>query len=137
MNYMDILEAQLTIDEGKRDKMYLDTEGIPTVGIGHNLRDKPLTDRAIRVILEDDLADAIKDAKRLVGMFDYLTEVRKAVVVNMAFNMGYDRLSKFRNTLEAINTGRYEAAAAGMLDSKWAKQVGDRAVRLAEAMRKG
>jgi len=135
MTYLDILEAQLAVDEGKMDRMYLDSEGIPTIGIGHNLRDVPLSARAMRVIFEDDTAQAIADAKRLVPMFDYLTEERKAVVCNMAFNLGYTRLSKFKNTLAAINEGRYADAAREMLDSTWAKQVGDRAKRLAAIMK--
>ena len=135
MTYLDILEAQLAVDEGKMDRMYLDSEGIPTIGIGHNLRDVPLSARAMRVIFEDDTAQAIADAKRLVPMFDYLTEERKSVVCNMAFNLGYTRLSKFKNTLAAINEGRYADAAREMLDSTWAKQVGDRAKRLAAIMK--
>ena len=137
MSYLDILEGQLTIDEGKRDKMYLDSEGIPTIGIGHNLRDRPISSRAIRVIFEDDMQVAEGDAKRLIPGFDALSDARKAVMVNMAFNMGYARLSGFKNTLAHINAGRFSEAADEMLNSTWAKQVGQRAVRLADAMRKG
>lgn len=137
MSYLDILKAQLTIDEGYRKKMYLDSKGIPTIGIGHNLRDKPLTDRAIQVIFEDDMADAEADARKLIKSFDALNDVRKAVVINMAFNMGFGVLSQFHNTLAAIDAGDYAAASDGMLNSAWAKQVGNRAQRLADKMAKG
>ena len=137
MSYLDILERQLTIDEGKRDRMYLDSEGIPSLGIGHNLRDRSISDRAIRVIFEDDMQVAESDARKLVPGFDALSDARKAVVVNMAFNLGYDRLAGFKNTLAYVNAGRFSQAADEMLDSKWASQVGQRAVRLADAMRKG
>lgn len=137
MSYRDILYNQLAIDEGKRNKMYLDSRGIPTIGIGHNLRDKPLSDAAVRAIFEDDVADAEADAKRLFACFDQLSDARKAVVINMAFNMGYATLSKFKNTIALIDAGQYGDAADAMLQSRWATQVGDRAKRLADAMRKG
>ena len=136
MNYIDILEAQLEVDEGRKNFMYRDTKGILTIGIGHNLQ-KPISDRAIRVIFEDDMHDAENDARKLVHNFDTLSDPRKAVVVNMSFNLGFERLSLFHDTLAAINEGRFEDAAKGMLDSAWANQVGDRAKRLADAMRKG
>lgn len=137
MSYLDILKAQLSIDEGYSKKMYLDSNGIWTAGIGHNLRDKPLTDRAIQVIFEDDMADAEADARKLIKSFDALNDVRKAVVVNMAFNMGFSVFSKFQQTIAAIEAGEYAKAAAHMLNSRWADQTGQRAQRLAEQMAKG
>ena len=137
MTYLDILEAQLIVDEGKRNKMYMDSMYVPTIGIGHNLRDVPISDRAIRVIFEDDVAAAESDARRLVQSFDNLTDARKAVVVNMVFNLGATKFAKFRNTIAHIDVGLYDAAADGMMDSLWAQQVGQRAVRLANAMRIG
>jgi lysozyme len=137
MSYLEILGAQLVRDEGKRNKMYLDSKGIETIGIGHNLRDVPISDKAVNVIFEDDVADAVEDAKKLFHSFDDLTDNRKAVVINMMFNMGLDKFSQFVNTIAHINNAEYEAAAAGMLASKWAQQVGPRAIRLADLMREG
>jgi lysozyme len=137
LDYLDILEAQLEIDEGKRNKMYLDSKGIPTIGIGHNLRDNPISDMAVRVIFEDDVANAEADARKLFPCFDDLTTARKAVIINMMFNMGYETFSQFHHTIEMINSGNYDAAASGMLQSAWANQVGQRANRLADAMRNG
>ena len=137
MSYLDILKAQLSVDEGYSRKMYLDSKGIWTIGIGHNLRDKPLSDRAIQVIFEDDMADAEADARKLIKSFDALNDVRKAVVVNMAYNMGYSVLSQFKATIALIDSGDYTNAAVQMLRSAWANQVGQRAVRLANQMAKG
>lgn len=137
MTYLDILEEQLAIDEGKRNKMYFDSKGIPTIGIGHNLRDNPISDMAVRVIFEDDVADAEVDARKLFPSFDDLTDARKAVIINMMFNMGYETFSQFHHTISLINGGQYIFAADAMLDSEWAKQVGERANRLADAMRNG
>jgi lysozyme len=137
MTYREIAKAQLKVDEGVRAKVYKDSVGKLTIGVGHNCEDKPLSDRAIDVILEDDIADAEADARRLVPNFDALTDNRKAVLVNMSFNLGYARLKGFVNTLRAVSDGRYSDAADGMLASLWAGQVGDRAKRLADHMRNG
>ena len=137
MSYLDILKPQLSIDEGYSDRMYLDSKGIWTIGIGHNLRDKPLSARAIQVIFEDDMADAEADARKLIKSFDSLNDVRKAVVINMSFNLGYSVFSQFKQTIAAIDSGDYTTAAARMLHSAWAGQVGARAQRLADQMAKG
>jgi lysozyme len=137
MNYIDICMAQLPIDEGKRNKPYKDTVGILTIGVGRNLEDVGLRDDEIALMLKNDIAQAELDARSLVPGFDKLTENRKAVLVNMSFNLGKGRLSGFVNTLANINAGNYAQAADGMLASKWAVQVGKRADRLAKLMREG
>ena len=48
----------------------------------------------------------------------------------MCFNLGYPRLSKFKNFLAAMQENDFETAAVEMMDSKWANQVGKRAERL-------
>jgi lysozyme len=137
MSYRDILKTQLIIDEGCKNKMYADSKGIPTIGIGHNLRDVPISDRAVQVIFEDDVADAEKDVRKLFPCFDSLSDVRKAVVLNLMFNLGYSRLALFTDTIKKINAGDYSGAADGMQYSLWYHQVGDRAKRLVDAMREG
>lgn len=137
VSYRDILRAQLRVDEGVRRFPYQDTVGKTTVGVGRNLTDKGLSPDEISYLLENDMRDAEADARSLLANFDRLSDVRKAVVCNMAFNLGLKRFAGFRNTLKAIDEGRYDDAARGMLASKWARQVKGRAVRLAEQMRKG
>jgi lysozyme len=137
MSYLDILKAQLKIDEGVKNKPYKDTVGKLTIGCGRNLDDVGLRDSEIDFLLDNDIASAEKDARILVIAFDQLNDVRKAVVLNMVFNMGFSVFSQFRQTIAAINSGDYTKAAAGMLASHWAQQVGERAQRLAEQMAKG
>jgi lysozyme len=137
MSYLEILKAQLVTDEGKRNSMYLDSVGIPTIGIGHNLKSKPISDRAVDVIFEDDVAEAEKQIRRIIPSFDSLTDNRKAVVLNMLFNLGEAGFTGFGWTRELIAQGRYGEAADAMLKSLWARQVGDRAKRLSYLMRKG
>lgn len=137
LSFLDILEAQLTVDEGKRNKMYLDSKGIPTIGIGHNLRDRFISERAIRVIFEDDTAQAIDDARHLFPSFDSLSDARRAVISNMSFNLGLTRLSAFHDMRAAVEAGDFDKAASEMLNSTWATQVGERAQRLAKTMKEG
>ena len=137
MTYRDIAKAQLRIDEGVRPKVYFDSLGIPSVGVGRNLRDKGLSMQEIDYLLDNDLADAERDARVLVPGFDRLTERRKAVLLNLAFNLGRGRLAGFKRFLAALEAGAWEQAAAELLDSKWATQVKGRATRLAEQMKKG
>lgn len=137
MSHRDIVRAQLRIDEDVRSKMYLDSLGIPTIGVGRNLRDVGLRPDEINYLLDNDIIVAEKTAATLFPSFDKLSENRRAVLVNMAFNLGQDRLAGFHNFRAAVEAGAFEQAAAGMLDSLWAKQVGIRAQRLAKQMRDG
>jgi lysozyme len=122
------------LDEGFRLKPYHDSVGKLTIGVGRNLDDVGISASEADFLLVNDLDEAERSARRLLPNFDALSDVRRAVILNMAFNLGETRLAGFVNTLEAIREGRWDDAAAGMLASKWAKQVGARAVRLAASM---
>lgn len=135
MGYLDILRRQLPIDEGTRTRPYRDSVGKLTIGVGRNLDDVGLSLGEIAYLLENDIAQADKAARALVPKFDTLTEERKAVLVNMAFNLGHYRLSMFVKLLAAVREARWDDAADEMLDSTWAEQVGERAQRLAIEMR--
>lgn len=140
MSYLDICRKQLPLDEGSVEYAYQDSMGFWSIGVGR-LIDKrhggKLSDPEIAFLLENDIVQADIDARALCPVFDSLSEPRKAVLVNMSFNLGKSRLAGFVNTLKAITEGNYDAAADGMLASKWATQVGARAQRLAKIMREG
>jgi lysozyme len=136
MNF-DLIYQELTRDEGRQLKMYSDSLGIQTIGIGHNLRDKPISERACRTIFDDDLNDSLEDLDKSLAWWRNLSEVRQRVLVNMCFNLGIHGLLEFRNMLNAALHGDFKTAAKEMLDSKWAKQVGARADRLARMMEEG
>lgn len=131
------LVAQLRKHEGVRHKPYKDTVGKLTIGVGRNLDDKGLSDEEINILLSNDIGDAMDDAATLVVNFWSLTENRQRVLVDMAFNMGRRGLSTFVNTLAAIERGDYEDASRRMLKSKWASQVGQRAITLSQMMKRG
>ncbi len=134
---IDRLKGDLTRDEGSRAKPYLDTVGKTTIGVGHNLDDRPLTASQIDMILMDDIDQAEKDLDAINPRWRLQTDERQLVLLNMAFNLGRGRLAGFLKMWAAITGSRYNDAADEMLDSKWARQVGARAERLATRMRNG
>lgn len=131
------LAKQLEIDEGKRAKMYLDTVGKWTAGVGRNLSDRAFSEDEIQLMLSNDIDLATKDVRHLVPGFDQLNDVRQEVLINMSFNLGFARLSGFKRFLAAVGASEFAEASVEMLDSKWAQQVGARAQRLSKAMRTG
>lgn len=131
---MDIY-SQLERDEGFRAKPYQDTEGHWTVGFGWNLEAVPLDIDIARMILQREVEKRTAALRRDYSWFDSLSECRQAVLINMAYNLGTEGLAKFERTLGSIASGNYDLAARQMLESKWAKQVGDRALRLSIQMR--
>jgi lysozyme len=137
VNYLQIVEEQLRRDEGTRRKPYRDSVGKLTIGVGRNLDDVGLNDEEIEYLLANDIDRAATAARDLVAAFDSLSETRKAVLVNMAFNLGQAKLGGFKNFLAAVEQGRFDDAAREMLDSVWAQQVGNRALRLSAQMREG
>ena len=138
-DWKKIVVEQLKRHEGVTRLPYVDTVGKTTIGCGRNLTDKGLRADEIEMLLQHDISDAEDDAKALLSdvVFDGLTDVRKAVMVNMAFNLGLVRLRQFKTTIAAVKAGRYGEAAAGMRDSVWATQVKGRATELADLMEKG
>ncbi len=136
------LIEQLRLHEGERRKPYRDTVGKLTIGIGRNLDDNGLRRDEIEYLLANDIADARADLDRYLPWWRGLDPVRQRVLIDMVFNMGMGApnrggLLSFVNTLSEIRRGNYGIAADMMLASKWAAQVGRRAVRLATMMRTG
>jgi len=137
MDAKEIALQQLPVDEGIRYKPYKDTVGKLTIGVGRNLDDRGLRPAEVELMLSNDIEEAETIAKKLVPNYEALSEPRKAVLINMAFNLGETRLAGFKNTLAFINRGDYVSAAKNMRDSLWYKQVGARAERLAKVMENG
>lgn len=133
---MTIIE-QLKRDEGVRLKPYRDSIGKLTIGVGRNLDDVGITEYEAEQLLQHDVTNAGEALRENLPWFDSLDDARKGVLLNMCFNLGIHGLLTFKNTLSLIQNGHYAAAAAAMLDSKWAAQVGPRAHRLSQQMEQG
>lgn len=131
------LSKQLEIDEGRRRRLYKDTVGKLTIGVGRNIEDRGLRDDEIDLMLSNDIDEAIGIARALLPNFDKLDDVRQEVVTNMALNLGMTRLGGFKQFLAALMRFDFQRATAEMMGSKWYDQVGDRGKRLAYAMREG
>ena len=139
MNADNKLSAELKRHEGVRKNLYKCSAGYWTIGVGRNIQTNGLSDDEIELLLHNDIQTATADAEAWAGAdcWTTLDEPRKAVIINMAFNMGAPTLAKFKNFREAVRNRDYPQAAAEMLDSRWARQVGGRANELAERMKTG
>jgi len=132
------LKAQLIYDEGVRASAYQDSEDYWTIGVGRLIDEKKggkLSADEIEYLLDNDIDKVINQVIREFDWYYDLSEVRKEVILNMAFNLGIGGVKKFKNMINALKRHDWDDASREMLDSKWTGQVGQRAIRLSEAMR--
>jgi lysozyme len=127
------LRAQIIDHEGLRLKPYRDTVGKITIGVGRNLSDVGISREEAAMLLDHDLVRALADLDTF-PMFATLSPIRQRVLIDMRFNLGPSRFRTFKRTLAAVAAGDYVRAAEGMRASKWARQTGRRARRLAIMM---
>ena len=137
---IDMLREQLKIDEGVKYEVYKDHLGYPTFGIGHLVVEgdeehgkpvgTPVSEDRVNAVFESDVQKFVSESKKVFPNLDDLPEEAQQVIVNMCFNMGAPRLSKFKKFIAAVNDGNWSTAAVEMMDSRWATQVGKRAERL-------
>jgi len=126
----------LKVHEGFRAKPYRCSEGFLTIGYGLNL-DAGITREEAEMILEHRVGILQEVLAVRLHWWRRLTQSRQDVLTNMAYNLGLDGLMKFKVTLEMIGREDYAEASKQMLKSKWAKQVGGRAIWLSNKMREG
>ena len=141
---IEILKQQLTEDEGCKYEIYLDHLGYKTFGIGHLCKaTDPENDLEVGAEVSKDRVDecflndidkVIEDCIILYDDFYTLPDEAQLIVANMMFNLGRPRLTNFVRMRKAVNEGNWQEAKIQMLDSKWAKQVPNRAERLSERM---
>ena len=124
------LRDRLIVEEGVRRYPYVDTNGQLTIGVGHNLTAKGVSQHIVEEMLDEDIADAVKDLDRQLPWWRQLNEARQIVMADMCFNIGIGGLLQFKKFLAAMEAGRFEDAAKEMQDSRWSHQVGNRARRL-------
>ena len=140
------LREELENDEGVKYEIYLDHLGYPTFGIGHLVTDDDPESGAsvgtkvdrnrVREAFETDVKGVLEDCEKLYPLsFGDLPEEAQLIIANMMFNMGYTRLSKFKGMKRGVDASDWNSAADEMVDSRWYKQVTNRADRLVERMR--
>lgn len=128
---------QLRIHEGVEKTVYNDSEGIPTIGVGRNLRDRGLSDDEIDYLLSNDIDIVVDELDKVMPWWKDLDEVRQRVLCDLVFNLGMPRFSGFKKSISYMKQQMWDQAANELLDSKWARQVGRRAHTLSEMMRTG
>lgn len=133
---MTDLEKQLVIDEGLKKKPYRCTAGKLTIGVGRNIEDVGISEDEAIYMLRNDINRCRYECEMHIPIFKSLNEVRQNVLINMCF-MGIGKLLEFKKMITALEYGDYKQASKEMLDSLWAKQVKDRAYRLARKMENG
>lgn len=132
----DKLIKQLKKHEGVELKPYKCTSNKLTIGIGRNLEDVGISEHEAEFLLMNDL-DTYMTAAKTYDWYAGLNDARKAVIVNMLFNMGQTNFNKFLKMKQALDVGDFPEAAKQMLDSRWAKQVKGRSAELAKQMETG
>ena len=134
------LKETLKIDEGVVYEIYNDHLGYPTFGIGHLVLERdgehglpvgtPVSEDRVSECFEQDVQIVIEDCKKLHDGWDGYPQEVKQIIANMMFNMGLTRLSKFNKHNAALQCGDWPLAAVEGRDSRWYKQVTNRAERL-------
>ena len=142
---LDQLREELTEDEGCKYEIYLDHLGYPTFGIGHLVRDDDpehgeevgtsISEDRVIAAFESDIETVLSDCNKLYSDFEDLPEEAQLIIANMMFNLGYPRLSAFKGMKRGVDSRDWNTAADEMVDSRWYKQVTNRAERLVGRMR--
>ena len=140
---MERLLKSVKEHEGYRNKVYLDTLGKRTVGVGHLCvedfweDDKEYEEDFLMDILKKDLQEAIRGARSLMEEHDCvdIDEQAEEILIEMVFQLGKNGVSKFRNMWKALAEKNYIGASFEMLDSRWAKQTPNRAKAMAKTMK--
>lgn len=133
---MRSIEEQIIMHEGLRLKPYRCPAGYLTIGVGRNLDTKGLSKEEALFLLRNDIEEITSQLEKY-GWYRGLDDVRKKVIIDMAFNLGVYGLLSFKNMIQALNCGDYDTAADEMVNSTWHKQVGERGKRLVRMMRTG
>lgn len=114
---------------------YKCSAGVLTIGIGRNL-EKGISDAAAQFLFAEDMEE-VRTQCRTLSYYTRMDNVRQAVIENMVFNLGFKTFKTFVRTNKAFEDSKWDDAAKYMLESLWAKQVGERATELAQMIRTG
>ena len=143
---MDIerLKEEIKDDEGYKNEIYLDHLSLKTLGVGHLIKETDpeydlevgthIDDERVNELFEQDINVTIDECRKLYYDFDRLPEEAQLIICNMMYNMGRPRLSRFHKMKRAVENRDWKEASNQMKDSKWYRQVTNRADRLCNRM---
>ena len=135
---METLEDRVKRHEGIRLFPYKCTAGKTSIGYGRNLDDKGISQQEADFLFKNDLAKCEREYFQLPrAVRGRCSEVRKGVLIEMIYQLGYNGVTRFRQMLQAIQDDDFERAADEMLDSRWFQQTSSRCKELSEIFRNG
>lgn len=134
---MSKLVEQLKRHEGLRLTPYKCTADKWTIGVGRNLEDVGISEEEAEMLLHNDIQRAKAQLVQKFPWTQQLDEVRLAALINFTFNVGIGTVSKFVNAMALLKDGKFDMAASEFLQSRWATQVGQRAIEVTEQIRTG
>ena len=136
---MSQLVEMIKRHEGVKSKVYLCSAGYETIGVGRNISESGLglSDDEIDYLLQNDIQRVKEELEETYFWFGALNEARQDAMIDICFNLGLTRLRGFVKALEAMSREQFDIAADEFMDSKWAQQVGTRAIRVTEMIRGG
>ncbi len=142
---LEQLREEIAEDEGVKYEIYLDHLGLPTFGIGHLVIDSDpehgepvgteVSEDRVNECFDKDVAIVLSDCETLYPDYNELPEEVQLIIANMMFNMGRPRLSQFKGMKRGVDARDWNSAADEMVDSRWYRQVTNRAQRLVDRMR--
>ena len=121
--------------EGFRSRVYKCTEGFDTIGYGFAIKDLEMDEDMAEEILIRKVEKLIKRVRDKFNWLDSVPHEVQGVLVEMSYQMGVSRVSKFKKALHAMQMFQWKEAADEMLDSRWAKQTPNRAKELSNIIR--
>ena len=141
---LEALKEEIKADEGVKYEVYLDHLGLPTCGIGHLIKDSDpeyelevgteIGEERVNELFEEDINTTIQECTYLYDDFYDLPEEAQMIICNMMFNLGRPRLSRFLKMKKHIDNRDFKSASLEMKNSKWYRQVPNRAERLCKRM---
>lgn len=146
------IEKRLIMHEGMKLSPYHCKSGFLTIGVGRNLETNPMNDDELKAVgdwkrgitknaalflLRNDIYRVMHDCRQAFPFWKQLDDERQYALLDMTFNLGIDGLLKFKKMLTAMEIGNYRGAAKECLNSKYAKDVGKRAERIAKTIETG
>ena len=142
---LDLLREELKTDEGVKYEVYLDHLGLPTCGIGHLIKDTEpeqglevgtaISEERVNELFDEDIQVTLQECRYLYEDFDDLPEEAQRIIANMMFNLGRPRLSRFLKMKQHVDNRDFISASEEMKNSKWYRQVTNRAERLCQRMK--
>lgn len=134
---MESLRDRIARHEGFRPKPYNDSRGFLTIGYGRCLDTNGISQDEGLYLLDDDIGYATRQLIASLPWAEQMDDVRRGVLIEMAFQLGLGGLLQFKHMLAAAQQSIWDRAADEMLSSSWAQQTPDRAQELANLMRNG